>query len=160
MTKRVSMSVILGTMLLVGATACGGDSSGDTASGSGGGGGSGGMTVSIVEPAEGSAVQVPFKLRVNSSVPLGPTESGQHHVHLFFDGDDSKYEVVESDNMEIGSSSKAVQGLSPGKHELNISLRNADHSAAGVETKVMVDVGGSGGSQPPTGDTGGGGGGY
>ncbi len=157
MTKRVSMSVMLGTMLLVGATACGGDSSGDTASGSGGGGSGGNMTVSIVEPADGSSIQVPFKLKVNSSASLGTTESGQHHVHLFFDGDDSKYEVVEADNMEISNSSKAVQGLSPGKHELNVSLRNADHSAAGAEAKIMVEVGGSGGSQPPP-DSGGGGG--
>ena len=160
MSKRLSMWVILGTTVLLGATACGNDSSGNTTPGSGGGGSGGGLTVSIVEPSDGAAIKAPFNLKVNSSVPLGPTESGQHHVHLFFDGNDKNYEVVESDTMEISSSSKALKDVSPGKHELDISLRNADHSAAGAETKIMVDVG-EGGSQPPsTGDTGGGGGGY
>ncbi len=158
MSRRLSLSVALGTMLLVGATACGSDSSANTPSGSGGG--SGENTVSIVEPADGSTIQIPFKLQVKSGVSLGSTESGQHHVHLYFDGNDKKYEVVESDNMEITSSSKAVDGLQPGQHEMNISLRNADHSAAGADTKIMVEVGGSGGSQPPTSGGGGGGGGY
>jgi hypothetical protein len=160
MTRRLSMSVVLGTMLLVGATACGSDDSSANTSPGSGGGGSGENTVSVVEPADGSTIQIPFKLQVKSGVSLGTTESGQHHVHLYFDGNDKKYEVVESDNMEITSSSKAVDGLQPGKHELNISLRNADHSAAGADTKIMVEVGGSGGSQPPTSGGGGGGGGY
>jgi hypothetical protein len=155
------MWVILGTTVLLGATACGNDSSETASAGSGGGGNSGGgMTVSIVEPSDGAAIKVPFNLKVNSSVPLGTTESGQHHVHLFFDGNDKNYEVVEADTMEINSSSKALKGVSPGKHELDISLRNADHSAAGAETKIMVDLGEGGGQPPSTGDTGGGGGGY
>ena len=155
------MSVVLGAMLLVGATACGSDdSSANTSPGSGGGSGdSGGNTVSIVEPADGAMIQIPFKLQVKSGVSLGSTESGQHHVHLYFDGNDKKYEVVESDNVEVTNSSKAVAGLQPGKHELNISLRNADHSPAGAETKIMVEVGGGGGAEPPA-SGGGGGGGY
>lgn len=157
MTKRIRMSVVLAALLLAGATACGTESSGSTDSGSGGGGGSGtgtgnGMTVSVSEPADGASVQLPFTLRVKSSVPLGTTKSGNHHIHVFFDGNSKQYEVVESDNVEISSSSKSAAGLSPGKHELDVSLRNADHSAAGVETKIMVDVGGSGGGggQPQT----------
>jgi hypothetical protein len=158
MTKHGRISVLLGAMVLAGATACGGDSTGDTASGSGGSGG--GNTVSIAEPADGASVEFPFTVRVNSSVPLGTTESGMHHVHLYFDGDDSKYEVVESDTVEVTDSSKAAAGLTPGTHEMNISLRNADHSPAGAETKITVQVGGAGGGQPPTGGTGGGGDGY
>jgi hypothetical protein len=160
MTKRISVSAMLGTILLAGVTACGGGSSGTTAGGSGGG--SGGPSVSIVEPADGATIKAPFQLKVKSSESLGPTQSGQHHVHLFFDGNDKKYEVVESDNLEISTSSKAVAGLTPGRHELDISLRNADHSPAGAETKIMVEVGDSGGSQPPAsgGGAGGGGNGY
>lgn len=158
MTKRIRISVLLGAMVLAGATACGSESTGDPGSGSGASGG--GMSVSIVEPAEAASVQVPFTLRLNSSVPLGPTESGNHHVHVFFDGNDSKYEVVESDTVEITSESPAAAGLSSGEHELNVSLRNADHSAAGAENKIMVQVGGDDSGQPPatSGDTGGGGG--
>jgi hypothetical protein len=164
--KRIRMSVVLGVLLLAGATACGSES---TQSGGGGGSGSGssgggGMTVSVSEPADGASVQLPFKLKVNSSVPLGPTKSGQHHIHVFFDGNDKQYQVVESDTVEISSSSKSAAGLTPGKHELDVSLRNADHSPAGFETKVTVDVGGSGGGggqpQPTSTYSPGGGGGY
>jgi hypothetical protein len=150
------MSVVLAALLLAGATACGTESSGSTESGSGGGGGGSGtgngMTVSVSEPADGASVQMPFTLRVKSSVPLGTTKSGNHHIHVFFDGNSKQYEVVESDTVQISSSSKSAAGLSPGKHELDVSLRNADHSPAGVETKLTVDVGGSGGGggQPQT----------
>jgi hypothetical protein len=163
MTKLIRMTVMLGAIALAGAVACGSETSGNTGSGSGGDAGNGGgMQVSVSEPADGASVQLPFTLRVNSSVPLGPTKSGNHHVHVFFDGNDKQYEVVESDTVEISSKSKSAAGLSPGKHELNVSLRNADHSAAGAETKLTVDVGGSGGGQPqaPTNTPYGGGGGY
>jgi hypothetical protein len=158
MTNRISMSAMLGTMLLAGVAACGGDgySSGTPAGGSGGG--SGGASVSIVEPADGATIKAPFQLKVKSSESLGSTKSGQHHVHLFFDGNDKKYDVIETDSLEIGSSSKAMAGLTPGRHELDISLRNADHSPAGAETKIMVEVGDGGGSS--SGGGGGGGGGY
>ncbi|HEU5473651.1 MAG TPA: hypothetical protein VFV67_23640 [Actinophytocola sp.] len=153
MTKRDRILAMLGALVLAGASACGGDdaSSGSGSAGSGGSSGDGGMTVSIAEPADGSSVQMPFQVKVDSSVELGPTESGKHHVHLFFDGDDKKYEVVESDTVEVTSSSKSAAGLSSGQHEMSISLRNADHSPAGAETKIMVEIGGSGGQpQQPT----------
>ena len=140
MTKRISSSAMLGTILLAGVTACGGAS------------------VSIVEPADGATIKAPFQLKVKSSESLGPKESGQHHVHLFFDGNDKKYDVIESDSIEIGTSSKAMAGLSPGRHEMDVSLRNADHSPAGAETKIMVEVGEGGGSTG--GGAGGGGNGY
>lgn len=145
--KRLGISVVLGTMLLVGATGCGSDA----AAGNGGD-----QQVTINEPADGASVEIPFAVKLDSSVELGSTDSGKHHVHLYFDGDDSKYEVIESDSVEITDSSPAVSGLKPGEHEMNISLRNADHSAAGFETSVMVRVGGKG--QPE--DNGGTGDGY
>lgn len=158
MNKKFRISVVLGAVLLLGAAGCGSDTAdaGDSAD-SGGSAGSGGQSVTINEPADGASIEFPFMLNLDSSVELGPTDAGLHHVHLYFDGDDSNYEVIESDSMEITDSSPAVSGLSAGEHELNISLRNADHSAAGFETSVMVQVGGEG--QPPA-DDGGIGGGY
>ena len=91
---------------------------------------------------------------------LGSTDSGKHHVHLYFDGDDSKYEVVESDSMEITDASPAVEGLKSGEHELDISLRNADHSAAGFDTSITVNVNGGSGGEDQSPDDGGAGGGY
>jgi hypothetical protein len=146
------MSAVLAAMLLVGTTGCGTDA--DSA-----GSGGNGQKVTINEPADGSSISIPFTLRLDSSVELGSTESGKHHVHLYFDGDDSKYEVIESENVKITDASPAVAGLKPGEHKLNISLRNADHSAAGFDTSVTVRTGGGGGGGQPS-DDGGTGGGY
>jgi hypothetical protein len=163
--KRVRMLTVLGAIVLVAATGCGSDTAdaGSTGSGGGGGSGSGGNTVKIKEPTDGASIEIPFTLSVDSSVPLGTTDSGLHHVHLYFDGKDSNYEVVESDSMQITDSSPAVKGLKPGKHELDISLRNADHSPAGFDTHIMVNVTGAGGGGQPSDDDdsgSGGGGGY
>lgn len=113
-------------------TACGQDA------GSGGTGtGDSGLSVSIVEPASGASVSVPFTVKVQSSVPLGTTESGKHHVHVWFDENSSDYMVVESDSVQ-------VTNLSAGSHVVHVSLRNANHSAAGAENQTTVMVGGGG----------------
>jgi hypothetical protein len=155
LNKRLRMSAIFAAMLLAGATGCGSDAGG---AGSGGSGGSG-QKVTINEPADGSSISIPFTLRLDSSVELGSTESGKHHVHLYFDGDDSKYEVIESETVKITDASPAVAGLKAGEHKLNISLRNADHSAAGFDTSITVRTGSGGGGGQPS-DDGGTGGGY
>ncbi|MFL6126801.1 hypothetical protein [Actinophytocola sp.] len=144
--------------MLVGVAGCGSDTA---AAGSGGGSsGSGAQKVTIKEPTEGASITIPFMLRLDSNVELGPTDSGKHHVHLYFDGNDSKYEVIESENVQITDKSPAVAGLKAGQHKMNISLRNADHSAAGFDTSITVRTGGGGGGAQPTDDGGTGGGGY
>jgi hypothetical protein len=147
--NKLRMPAVLGAMLLVGITGCGEDSAGADGGSDAGSGGE--QTVTITEPADGASIEAPFMLSVDSSVELGPTESGNNHVHLYFDGNDSQYEVIETDSMEITDASPALAGLEPGEHEMNISLRNADHSPAGFETSVMVQFGGEGG-QPPADD--------
>lgn len=132
-------------VLLLAAAGCGGggeDSGGSSGSGNG-------TTVEIVQPADGDSVELPFTLVVESSEELGAPDTGLHHVHLYFDGDDSAYDVIESaagEEIEIGPDAASVQGLEPGEHVLNISLRNADHSPAGAEAEVTVQIGGEGGS--------------
>jgi hypothetical protein len=160
LAKRVRMLTVLGAIVLVAATGCGNDTADAGSAGSTGSSGSSGgsNTVTIKEPADGAAIDIPFTLSLDSSAELGSTDSGKHHVHLYFDGDDSKYEVVESDRMQITSKSPAVEGLKAGKHELDISLRNADHSAAGFDTSITVNVNGGGADQSS--DDGGAGGGY
>lgn len=120
----------------------GGGGGGDGGTGDGGTG-DGGMTVSILQPADGDTISVPFTLEVDSSEELGPADTGLHHVHVSFDGDQTNYEVFEEGNQqarEITADSPAVVGLEPGEHTLNISLRNADHSAAGAEEEISVVV--------------------
>ncbi|MGH8774244.1 MAG: hypothetical protein ACRDWI_03415 [Jiangellaceae bacterium] len=145
MTKRLRTMAAIGALAL-GVSACGGDDGGETATTSGG---DGGMTVEILQPADGDTIGLPFTLEVDSSEELGTTDTGLHHVHVAFDGDESAYEVFEEGNREareITEDSPAVVGLEPGEHTLNISLRNADHSAAGPETEITVNVEGAGAS--------------
>ncbi|MFG1621964.1 hypothetical protein [Kribbella sp. NPDC049227] len=117
--------------------------------------GAGGMSLSIAEPAKDATVSLPFKVKVDAGVPLGPTESGKHHVHLWLDNHANDYLVVESDTAEITSGQKATLsgkplGVSPGKHTIHVSLRNANHSAAGVDTEIAVNVGTGAGAAPTT----------
>jgi hypothetical protein len=132
---------ILAGIVLVGvvSAACGGG--GETGS-SGGGDGS----FAITSPSDGAEVSIPFTLEFSSDEELGPTDTGALHVHVFYDGDDSDYEVVESDTFE-------VTGLSSGEHTVAASLRNADHSAAGAEDEITVEVT-EGGGDDTDGDTG------
>ncbi|MEV0800696.1 hypothetical protein AB0I34_23610 [Kribbella sp. NPDC050281] len=117
--------------------------------------GAGGMSLSIAQPAKDATVSLPFKVKVDAGVPLGPTESGKHHVHLWLDNHANDYLVVESDTAEITSGQKATLsgkplGVSPGKHTIHVSLRNANHSAAGVDTEIAVNVGTGAGAAPTT----------
>lgn len=107
-------------------TACGEDSSPETTR-------SGGPTVSIDSPADGDEVAVPFTLELSASVVIGPPESGNHHVHIFFDGNEDDYQVVATDTFEI-------EALEPGTHTITVSLRNPDHSDAGAQDEISVTV--------------------
>ncbi|WP_129787778.1 hypothetical protein [Promicromonospora panici] len=133
------------TVLL--ATGCGGGGTGGGGGGGGGDAGGGGMTLEITSPADGDTVDVPFTVELASSEELGPTDSGLHHVHVYFNGNEEEFMVVESESTE-------VTDLPEGEHVVNASLRNADHSPAGVETEVTVTVG-TGGAGSDTGDDGG-----
>jgi hypothetical protein len=139
MTKRLRMIAAVGALAL-GVSACGSDNSDDAATATDD---NGSMTVEILQPADGDTISVPFTLEVESSEELGAADTGLHHVHVFFDGDDDAYEVFEEGNREareITADSPAVEGLEPGEHTLNISLRNADHSPAGAEAEITVNV--------------------
>ncbi|MFI5488986.1 hypothetical protein [Micromonospora echinaurantiaca] len=101
----------------------------------------GGLSVIVVEPASGATVPTPFSVKVDSTVPLGPSESGQHHVHIWFDDDESDYLIVESDTVQITDAPA-------GQHTMHVSLRNANHSPAGAEATTPITIGSSGGPVP------------
>lgn len=90
-------------------------------------------SLSIAEPADGAEVEVPFTVRFTSDVDLGPIDTGASHVHIWIDGAENDYEVVEGDTYEI-------DGLDAGEHTISVSLRNADHSAAGAEDEISIVV--------------------
>jgi hypothetical protein len=109
----------------------------------------GGLTLSVVAPADGAEVSIPFEVMLASNVALGSPESGNNHVHLYFDTDtaSSDYEIV------YGTTVQVSRELAPGEHTIIASLRNADHSDAGVSqtiTFVVSGAGGSGASPDPT----------
>jgi hypothetical protein len=135
-------------------SASGGSSgSGGSSASSGSGAGSSGPTLSIVSPATGASVTAPFMLKVSSDEALGPTSTGDDHLHVFIDGS-SSYKVMTSDQMKI-------TGLSAGKHTILVTLQHADHSPVGPKATVKVDVTKSSGSSSNTGTgSGGSSGGY
>src|SRR5262249_55756835 len=106
----------------------------------------GGDTLSISAPTDGAKVSEPFTVKVASNQPLGDPSTGDDHVHLCFDGAscDTEYKLVYGDSFQ-------VDGLTPGQHTIEASLRHADHSAVGPTASITVTVSGA-----ATGGTGGG----
>jgi hypothetical protein len=107
--------------------------------------GSSRATLAVSEPGTSSSVSVPFTLKVVTNVRLGDPSSGDYHVHVYFDDHVNEYIVMTSPSTQV---TKAPAGA----HVMHLSLRNANHSAAGVETSIALTIG-SGGSvaspQPP-----------
>jgi hypothetical protein len=144
--RKMEARRLLGCRVFVAATAfalvaaaCGG--------GGDGGSGAGGPSIEMTSPQDGAAVSVPFTVEIDSSEELGAPETGKHHVHVYFDGNEDEYEVVEALSYE-------VPDLASGEHTITASLRNADHSEAGAEAEVTVTVEGSGGGEEDGGDRG------
>ncbi|HEY8474549.1 MAG TPA: hypothetical protein VIL37_18185 [Natronosporangium sp.] len=91
------------------------------------------MSVAVTSPVSGEVVTVPFEARFEATVPLGTSEAGLHHLHVWFGDDPNAYQVVEADAVEIT--------IAPvGEHTMYVSLRNPDHSSTGVETSVPIVI--------------------
>lgn len=96
------------------------------------------LSVHISSPSSDAQVSAPFELQLESNVPLGPPETGLHHVHLYFDSTtpDGPYDLVYGNTAQ-------VTGLAPGVHTILASLRNPNHSDAGPGEIISVTVVGS-----------------
>jgi hypothetical protein len=142
-----SVGYVAGAAIVALVAAGCGSSSDDTATTSGG---DGAKKVTITSPEDGASVKQPFMIKWTSSEKLGPPDTGRDHVHVFVDGKSNDYTVV-------GGNSFQLKGLSPGQHELDVTLQHADHSSDGAGDKIMVTVsGGGGGGQSSSSDDGGG----
>jgi len=95
-------------------------------------------TLAVSEPGSTAAVSVPFTVKISTNVRLGTPASGDQHVHVYFDDNVNQYTVMTSDTAQLTNAPAGV-------HVLHLSLRNANHSAVGVETSIQVTIG-SGGS--------------
>jgi hypothetical protein len=99
-------------------------------------------TLAVSEPGSTEAVSVPFTVKISTNVPLGTPASGDHHVHVYFDDNVNQYTVMTSNTVQITSAPAGV-------HVMHLSLRNANHSAAGVETSIQVTIGNGGSAASP-----------
>jgi hypothetical protein len=106
------------------------------------GGNAGEQTIAIVSPADEATVSVPFDVQLESSVPIGEPETGNHHAHLYFDTDTNAadYDIVYSTTWQV------TRDLAPGEHTIIVALANPDHSLAGPTQEIHVTVSGEGGS--------------
>jgi hypothetical protein len=125
-----ALLLLVGAVALLAAACGGGDGTSDAV-----GAGGGEMSLTIATPADGASVTEPFTLKVSSSVPLGEPDSGRHHVHIWFDGQEADYKINYTDSFQ-------VEGLPAGEHVLTAALANADHSLAGPRSEITVTVGG------------------
>ena len=103
---------------------------------SGGGAPDGELALDVSVPQDGAEVGQSFEVQVTSNVPLGAPDTGNHHVHLYFDTDISSpdYQIV------YGEAAVVDRTLEPGEHTIIASLRNADHSDAGPMDEITVTV--------------------
>jgi hypothetical protein len=131
-----------------------GDPAAETGGGSdsgGGGGGDGDLTISIADPADGATVDPGFQVEVDPSVDVGEPDTGLHHVHLYYDGNqsDGEYDIVYS----VDEPWTVDRDLPPGEHTIEAFIANADHSLtdASDEITVMVGEGAGGGGTDTTG---------
>jgi hypothetical protein len=99
-------------------------------------------TLAVSEPGTSATVTVPFTLRVLTNVRLGTPSSGDYHVHVYFDDHVNEYTVLTGLSMQV---TKAPAGV----HVMHLSLRNANHSAAGVATSISLTIGEGGSVASP-----------
>lgn len=128
--SRPQHMALAGILLLL--AACGSDEGAATTVS-----GEDGTTLSIIAPSDGAEVDIPFTVELESSEELGPIDDGVHHVHLWWDGDESDFTIVEGNSAEITDAPE-------GQHTLTASLHSADHTPAGVEVEIDLDVGEAG----------------
>ncbi|HEX6419083.1 MAG TPA: hypothetical protein VFZ77_11325 [Acidimicrobiales bacterium] len=132
--------VVPGAVLAVAALLAAGCGDDDDTTTAGEGGGGGGATLSIAAPADGEQVDDGFDLEIDAGVPLGESDTGRQHVHVYYDGNtrDGEYDIVYG-------SSHTVEGLDAGDHTIEAVLANADHSLTEARDEITVTVGGGGG---------------
>jgi hypothetical protein len=146
--RLVTLGAALAALALL-AAACSDDDDTVTGGGDSGGGGDGAMTISIADPADGATVEPGFQVEVDPSVDVGEPDTGLHHVHLYYDGNqsDGEYDIVYS----VDGPWTVDRDLSPGEHTIEAFIANADHSLTDASDEITVSVGeGAGGGGTDT----------
>jgi hypothetical protein len=140
--RRLALALVVA---LLAAAACGDDDDGETevtdASEDGGDAADGSeLTVAITDPATDDEVDGSFTVELDSSVPLDVPDSGAHHVHLVYDGDENDVDMAFEESFIV------ERDLGSGEHTIGAVLVNPDHSPTEARDEVSVTVAGDGGS--------------
>lgn len=92
-------------------------------------------SVELLEPAAGEEVEQPFEVAFAvDGVEIGPTETGEHHLHFYVDdGDFMPHESTDP---------FTISGEEPGEREIRVELARANHDEIGVGDTVTVTIAG------------------
>lgn len=141
------VSVAAASVLLLAAAGCGGDDDDDAATGSGDGNAGDGPTLEITGPEDGEDVAADgFEVTFSSSEKIDTPETGEHHVHLLYDGSESDLDMVMTDSF-------TVDKLEAGEHTLKAVLVHPDHTPTEASDEITVKVGDADGGSGDDGGT-------
>ena len=102
------------------------------------------FSVEILEPSDGTEVELPFTIELDVDTELGPPESGLHHAHVFVDGDMSNFEIVDAETWEITADSAIMAGVESGERVLTVTLHTAGHEPVGATDEITIQLAGGG----------------
>lgn len=96
----------------------------------------------IISPQEGEIAEgdVVLELSAENFKLVNPSDNGvlenverEGHFHVYLDGSETTYEQFAPTNY-------VLRNLSPGKHEIRVSLRDNDHTPFGIDSNTTVTV--------------------
>lgn len=96
------------------------------------------ISLEVLAPTTGDVLSVPFEVTVEVSVPIGPPESEDHHVHVWFG-------IAQDDPIFLFETTMAVTEAPEGDQTMWVQVHTAEHEPVGEEVAVELTIeGGSG----------------
>jgi hypothetical protein len=93
-------------------------------------------TLTIMTPADGDTVTVPFEVTADAGVELGPVEDEVHHLHIWF-GDDP----TDQEGFELHTSARTMVEQAPGGEQtMWVQVHTFDHQPAGDPVAVSLTI--------------------
>jgi hypothetical protein len=131
MNKTTMRTLIAGAALglLLATTAACGDEGGPPSLPAAGGD----ATLEVLTPGEGETVTVPFEVRVDTDVTLGPIADEVHHLHVWFGDDQTNFDLYVSDTVQITSAPN-------GATTMWVQVHTFDHEPASEPVGVPVTI--------------------
>lgn len=89
------------------------------------------LSVAVSVAGKSAKFTITTDLRISKEHYGGERKAGEGHIHTYLDGGDK----VAMDELE-----KTFTDLTPGKHEMKVSLHNNDHTPYDVTKTVQFEV--------------------